>query len=154
VFLTHFHMDHFCGFDRVLRANLDRDKVLHIVGPEGAIHRVYERVKSYEIQHFPFQKVVFQVSEILDGKRKTALLECSRKFPEPEVKEEPWSGPVVFQNPDLMVEAVPTEHTRWAGLRAGRASGLPSRPVEVGEWVAAAGAVGGGRADPVAGWRG
>src|SRR5262245_58187734 len=111
VFLTHFHIDHFCGFDRVLRANLDRDKVLHIVGPEGAIHRVYERLKSYEIQHFPFQKVVFQVTEILDGKRKTAVLECSRKFPEPEVKEEPWAAPVVFRNEDFVVEATPTDHT-------------------------------------------
>jgi ribonuclease Z len=111
VFLTHFHMDHFCGFDRILRANLDRDKLLHIVGPEGAITRVYERLKSYEIQHFPFQKVVFQVSEILGGKRKTALLDCARKFPEPEVKEEPWPGPVVFQNADITVEAVPTDHT-------------------------------------------
>ena len=29
VFLTHHHVDHFIGFDRVVRANLDRDKAVH-----------------------------------------------------------------------------------------------------------------------------
>jgi ribonuclease Z len=111
VFLTHFHMDHFCGFDRVLRANLDRDKVLHVVGPDGTIYRLYERLKSYEIQHFPFQKVVFHVHEIADGKEREAMLECARRFPEPDITEKSWTGPIVYQNDDVYVEATPTDHT-------------------------------------------
>jgi ribonuclease Z len=119
VFLTHHHMDHFVGFDRILRANLDRDKVLHIFGPVNTIGRVYDRIKSYEIQHFPFQKVVFQVHEIepsrdgspFKGVKRSALLECVRKFPTPEIVEGPWHGPVIYDTAELAVEAAPTDHT-------------------------------------------
>jgi ribonuclease BN (tRNA processing enzyme) len=39
VFLTHHHVDHFIGFDRIVRANLDRDKALHVYGQEGTIQK-------------------------------------------------------------------------------------------------------------------
>ena len=54
VLLTHHHVDHFIGFDRIVRANLDRDKALHVYGPEGTIRKVYHRIKSYEYPFFPF----------------------------------------------------------------------------------------------------
>ena len=111
VFLTHHHFDHFVGFDRVIRYNLDSDKTLHVFGPEGTIGRVYRRLKSYEIQFFPFQKVVFKVHEVLPGRRRWAALECVRHFPEPVVEEEECQGPVVFENAELKVEAVPVDHT-------------------------------------------
>src|SRR5919108_5747956 len=56
VFITHHHMDHFVGFDRILRANLDSDKTVHVFGPAGTIARVYARVTSYEHGYFPFMK--------------------------------------------------------------------------------------------------
>ncbi len=33
VFVTHTHMDHFIGFDRILRLALGREKDLHLYGP-------------------------------------------------------------------------------------------------------------------------
>jgi ribonuclease Z len=39
------------------------------------------------------------------------LLECSRRFPEPEVTEKEWPGPVLFENDDLRVETCPADHT-------------------------------------------
>src|SRR5262245_28795218 len=52
VFITHHHVDHFIGFDRIVRANIDRDKTLHVYGPEGTIRKVYDRIKSYEYPFF------------------------------------------------------------------------------------------------------
>ena len=63
--MTHHHVDHFIGFDRIVRANLDRDKALHVYGPLGTIGKVYNRIKSYEYPFFPFQKIVLEVCEIL-----------------------------------------------------------------------------------------
>jgi ribonuclease Z len=115
VFITHHHIDHFVGFDRIVRANLDRDKTLHVFGPEGTIAKVYDRIKSYEFMYFPFQQIVVDVHEILPGTERSARLECKRRFPRPEVAEKDWSGPIIYENADLVVEAAPTDHT-VAGL--------------------------------------
>jgi ribonuclease Z len=111
VFLTHHHVDHFIGFDRIMRANIDKDKTLHVFGPDGTIRKVYDRIKSYEYQYFPFQKIAVKVTELLPGLMRTALLECTKKFPEPEISEHSCSGRVIYQNADLHIEAVPVEHT-------------------------------------------
>jgi ribonuclease Z len=111
VFVTHHHVDHFIGLDRIVRANLDRDKTLQVYGPAGTIRKVYDRIKSYEYPFFPFQKVVLQVHDIAPGRRWSGLLECSRHFPEPTMTEKEWAGPIVFENDDLVVEAVSVDHT-------------------------------------------
>src|SRR5262249_38739722 len=111
VFLTHHHVDHFIGFDRIVRANLDRDKALSVYGPEGTILKVYDRIKSYEYQYFPFQKVVIRVHEVLADRIRSATLECTRRFPEPEIHEAARGGPVVYDTDDLRVEAVLVDHT-------------------------------------------
>lgn len=111
LFITHHHMDHFVGFDRILRANLDSDKVVHIFGPTGTIRKIYRRITSYEIQFFPFQKVIFKVYEIVGKKLCWANLECARHFPEPKVTQAAWKAPLIFEDPNLHVEAVSVDHT-------------------------------------------
>lgn len=110
-FITHHHIDHFMGLDRIIRANIDGDKTLTILGPVGTIRKVYDRIKSYEFMYFPFQKIVIRVQELLEDRMRTALLECRRRFPEPTIQEEPWTGPVVYENRDLRVEAGHADHT-------------------------------------------
>jgi ribonuclease Z len=46
-FVSHTHMDHFAGFDRLLRLCLHRPEPLHLVGPENFISHVEHRLKSY-----------------------------------------------------------------------------------------------------------
>jgi ribonuclease Z len=111
VFVTHHHVDHFIGLDRIIRANMDRDKVLHVFGPVHTIRKVYDRITAYEYPFFPFQKIVVRVTELLAGVARTAVLECTKKFPEPDVVEQPWAGPVCYENADLCVEAEPADHT-------------------------------------------
>jgi ribonuclease Z len=104
-------MDHFVGFDRVVRANLDRDKVLPIIGPADTIRRIYNRVTSYEYPFFAFQKLALRVHEVLPDRTRVALLECAKHFPEPKVEEAPWSGPAVYEDDDVTVEAAHADHT-------------------------------------------
>ena len=47
VFVSHAHMDHFAGFDRLLRLLLGRPAPLHLVGPEGFIDRVRHKLGGY-----------------------------------------------------------------------------------------------------------
>jgi ribonuclease Z len=146
VFITHHHVDHFVGFDRIVRANLDSDKTLHVFGPSGTIRKVYDRIKSYEYTYFLFQKIVLDVHDVLAGAIQSARLECSRRFPEPVVTEAPWPGPVIYENADLAVEACHVDHTvpclafalvEKEGYHPDSAR-LASGPLRAGPWVARA----------------
>jgi len=110
VFISHHHIDHFVGFDRLLRANLDRDKTLHVFGPESTIRRLYNRITSYEIQFFAFQKLVLKVHEVLSDRLRVAVLECVKRFPEPEIVEVAWSKPLLYENADVQVEGCHVDH--------------------------------------------
>lgn len=46
-FVSHTHMDHFAGFDALLRILLGRDKTLHLFGPPGFIDRVEHKLAAY-----------------------------------------------------------------------------------------------------------
>ena len=47
VFVTHRHMDHFAGFDQLLRRLLGRDKILNLYGPAGMIDAVGHKLAAY-----------------------------------------------------------------------------------------------------------
>jgi ribonuclease Z len=47
VFVSHMHMDHFVGFDTLLRLSLYRDKRLHLVGPPGLVDAVEAKLRAY-----------------------------------------------------------------------------------------------------------
>lgn len=111
VFLTHHHIDHFVGFDRILRANLDSAKTLRVFGPSGTIDRIYARVKSYDYPFFPFQKLVLEVHDILPSCLRFARLDCCQKFPVPVPEDRSRQGPVVYENEEMQIEAVPADHT-------------------------------------------
>ena len=47
VFITHTHMDHMVGFDRLLRLLLGREKTLRLYGPEGFLQNVEGKLAGY-----------------------------------------------------------------------------------------------------------
>jgi ribonuclease BN (tRNA processing enzyme) len=47
VFITHTHMDHFIGFDRLLRLFLGRDQHLYLYGPEDFLKNVEGKLAGY-----------------------------------------------------------------------------------------------------------
>jgi ribonuclease Z len=47
VFVSHAHMDHFCGFDRLLGVCLGRPRRLELFGPPGFIDRVQHKLAAY-----------------------------------------------------------------------------------------------------------
>lgn len=47
VFVSHAHVDHFAGFDRMLRLHLHRPEPLHLIGPPGFIDRVEHKLRGY-----------------------------------------------------------------------------------------------------------
>ena len=65
VFVTHTHIDHFVGFDRLLRVILRRERPLRIYGPEGITECVEGKLRGYTwnlIGEYPVSLVVHEVS--------------------------------------------------------------------------------------------
>ena len=143
VFCTHHHVDHFIGLDRIVRANIDRDKRLQVFGPAGTLQKVYDRITSYEYPFFPFQKIEIEVHEVLQQTIRSGILRCSHRFPEPEVSEQPWVAPVVWEQGGLRVEAIHVEHTvaclayalvEVDGVHPDRDK-IASSPIKPGDWI-------------------
>ncbi len=66
VFVSHTHMDHFIGFDRLLRLFLGRDKNLHLYGPQGFLQNVEGKLAGYSWNlvnsyNYPFRLIVSEV---------------------------------------------------------------------------------------------
>lgn len=47
VFVSHAHIDHFIGFDHLLRLLVGRDKTVQMFGPSGFAERVFHKLQAY-----------------------------------------------------------------------------------------------------------
>ena len=66
VFVSHAHIDHFVGFDLLLRMLVGRDKTVRLFGPEGFIDRVGHKLQAYQwnlVDRFLYD-LCFAVAEI------------------------------------------------------------------------------------------
>src|SRR5437870_6841832 len=110
VFVSHTHMDHFMGFDQLLRVFLARDATLRLFGPAGLADCVAGKLAGYTwnlTQEYPF---TIEVTDI--GERETTdwRFAAQRRF-ERELlgPPRPFTG-VVLADPVFTVEAVPLDH--------------------------------------------
>ena len=66
VFVTHTHIDHFIGFDILIRALLRREKPLRVYGPSNITDCIEGKLKGYTwnlIKEYPLKIEVFSVNE-------------------------------------------------------------------------------------------
>jgi len=121
VFVSHTHMDHFIGFDRMLRLFLNRDKRLHLYGPEGIVDCVAGKLKGYVWNLTESYPLVIDVTEItLDGAKQAVFRACTgfdreetaRRPAEPAGAEPgaPPGTPVLVDEGHFRVRAAITNH--------------------------------------------
>jgi ribonuclease Z len=83
VLISHTHIDHFIGFDALLRILLGREKRLRLFGPPGILAQVEHRLASYSwnlLGSYPTELVV-EVSELRpDGSSERAEFSSRRSF--------------------------------------------------------------------------
>ncbi len=66
IFVSHAHIDHFVGFDHLLRLLVGREKSVHLYGPLGLAEHVYHKLQGYRwnlVEGYRFD-LVFLVSEL------------------------------------------------------------------------------------------
>lgn len=118
VFISHTHMDHFIGFDRMLRVALGRGKTLRLYGPPGLIAGVAGKLRGYtwnlvdgyplviEVREFGPQESQLATFRATDGFLAATGAEAPRALP-----YTPYPGPfLILQDPMFTVQTVALNH--------------------------------------------
>ena len=113
VFVSHAHIDHFIGFDLLLRVLVGREKVIGIFGPEGFIDRVRYKLQAYHwnlIDRSPLD-LIFDVTEIgACGPGRTARFRLKNGFAEEKLERKTPPSGSVYSAPAFRVSAAVLEH--------------------------------------------
>ncbi|MBC2716683.1 MAG: ribonuclease Z [Desulfobacteraceae bacterium] len=82
IFISHTHMDHFAGFDRLLRIILGREKTLYLYGPEGFLGNIEGKLSGYSwnlVKKFSNQ-LIFHATEISEDNLISQKYICQNGF--------------------------------------------------------------------------
>jgi ribonuclease Z len=113
VFVSHAHIDHFIGFDRLLRVLVGREKTIRLYGPAGFIDHVHHKLLGYRwnlIDRFK-SDLVFVVTEIdADLDTLTAQLRLKNAFAIEAGNSGDLTDGVVHSEPTFRVTAAILEH--------------------------------------------
>jgi ribonuclease Z len=112
VFVTHTHMDHFVGFDRLLRLHLGRSRALHLYGPPGFCDNVAGKLAGYTwnlVDNYT-RPLTLEVNEIGPLGILTRSFRCQRQFrSDPGGHRRPFSG-CLLEEPGFSVNAALLDH--------------------------------------------
>lgn len=114
VFVTHAHMDHFCGFDHLLALGLGRVPRLHLWGEPGFVERVHHRLQAYtwNVVHryeVPLELVAHACEA--DGTRRHARFHSRTSFVREDLPTEQAADPgLLLDEPLFRVRAALVDH--------------------------------------------
>lgn len=113
VFVSHTHMDHFIGFDPLLRLVLGREKSLFFHGPAGFLKNIEGKLAAYTwnlVQNFS-QKLEIHAAEIRETEIFAQQYLCQDAFiprSSPETRQR--IGPVIHEEPAFNITAAILDH--------------------------------------------
>lgn len=113
VFVSHAHIDHFVGFDRLLRVLVGRGKTIHIYGPTGFISHVQHKLQAYHwnlVDRYACD-LVFVVTEIdPDLATRTERFRVKTAFASEPVGSGRLKKGVLYSEPMFQVRTAVLEH--------------------------------------------
>jgi len=113
VFVSHTHIDHFAGFDRLLRLFIGRDKLLRLYGPPGFIGNVQAKLAAYtwNLAETFRDDLIFAVTELEDADRcRTARFRLRRRFALEDLGSRTMQDGLLLAEPSLSVTTAVLEH--------------------------------------------
>jgi ribonuclease Z len=111
-FITHTHVDHFIGFDRVLRIALGREKKLHLYGPRGFLKNAEGKLAAYSwnlVKNYPY-RLGLHLTEVHHDHLLTREYLCQNEFiPTRKAVRAPFKD-VVHEEPAFKISAAILDH--------------------------------------------
>lgn len=147
LFLSHAHMDHLIGFDRLLRVNVGRQAGIAVFGPPGTITRIGHKLRGYEwdlvdriVPVLGFEVFELDTGDVLRGAR----FALQSGFAPEALPDAVAPDGVLLDEPGIRVRAALLAHhgpvlafRAEEGLQATvRAAAIAARGWRTGPWVA------------------
>ena len=112
VFVSHTHIDHFIGFDRLLRTLFGREKTLTIFGPENIIQNVEGKLAGFtwNLVELYSESLTIEVVEVRESGLLKGTFRAIDRFKLCDEKEEPFVDGLIVDNPVFSVRAAILEH--------------------------------------------
>ncbi len=113
VFVSHTHMDHFAGFDHLLRVCLGRDTGVRLYGPARFIAQLEHKLSAYTwnlVENYQTEFVI--VAHELDsrGRLRCAQFRSRRRFEREILPERAAPEGVLLESPSFRVRTMPLAH--------------------------------------------
>ena len=109
VFVSHAHMDHFMGFDHLLRVFLARETGVELFGPEGFLDRMAARLAGYTWNLTEGYALRIIGHEVTPERIRTATFRAAACFRPEDLRERPFDG-VLLDEPALTVRTAILDH--------------------------------------------
>lgn len=109
LFISHTHIDHFIGFDLLLRMNLSEHKTIHVYGPPGIRQNVSGKLQGYTWNICQNLELTIIVHEIFPEKIIAVELESCSAFAEKSVRERKNTG-LLLDTEEWIVRYIHLDH--------------------------------------------
>lgn len=112
IFVSHTHMDHFIGFDHLLRICLGREKELSFFGPPSFLDHIESKLDSYTwnlVKNYS-NNLTLKVTEVQQGVWETACFRCQTGFEREEYERAQSSGFMLLDEPAFRVRTTMLDH--------------------------------------------
>ena len=112
VFVSHTHIDHFIGFDRLLRTVFGREKTITFFGPENFIKNVEGKLTGFTwnlVDRYE-ESLTLKVVEVREGKLLKATFKAIDKFKRIDDQEVEFCNGIILDDPLFTVSAAVLEH--------------------------------------------
>jgi ribonuclease Z len=111
-FVSHTHIDHFVGFDRLLRTLVGREKKVHLYGPDGFIAHVGHKLNAYCWnlgERYPeLELIVTQMQE--SNRTRASRFRLKNAFAEEPLGAGLAAGGVIRTDPEFRTSAAILDH--------------------------------------------
>jgi ribonuclease Z len=113
IFVSHTHMDHFAGFDHLLRVCLGRDTGVRMYGPPRFIEQLGCKLAAYTWNLVENYETDFIITghELLDsGRLKRAVFRSKRRFECEPLEEAEAPDGLLLEEPQFRIRTRPLDH--------------------------------------------
>lgn len=109
LFVSHCHVDHFVGFDALVRPRVCREETMGAAGPEGFLDHAEARLRGYDWNLVDGNHFVLVVREMLAGRTRVARFDSGRAFAREDLPDEP-AATFALDDVGLVAESARLDH--------------------------------------------